>query len=201
MAGCFKKYWLLLLPFCFCLSISSAQQVKKRNSIAFHSINQAGLLNGEAGSAFQVQTINGIQYRSWYAGIGAGIDYYRFRGIPLFADIRKAFGHTKNKFFIYGDAGIHFSWITDKEKNSLGPSAKLSNGLYLDGGIGYQAGIGNRNALLISVGYSYKQVKNETPAYYYYPLYTTMITYTPPPSNTTIDYQLSRVSIKLGWEF
>jgi len=200
-----KKYLLFLLPACLVLSFCPAQQRKGKPAFQFHSINQVGVLNGETGSAFQIQTINGLRYKSWFAGIGAGIDYYRFRGIPLFADIRKTFGHAKNKLFVYGDGGIHFNWATEKEKNASGVRDEISNGLYLDGGLGYHIYINSSNAVLISLGYSCKKITDRTPAVYYYPLdyYPTIVGVYPSPESQTnkLNYSLNRISIKLGWEF
>jgi len=200
-----KKYLLLLFPACLIIGFCTAQQQKGKPALQFHSINQIGLLNGQTGSAFQIQTINGLGYKSWFAGIGAGIDYYRFRGIPLFLDIRKTFGHAKNKLFVYGDGGIHFNWATDKEKNSSGVQDRISNGLYLDGGLGYHIYINRSNALLISLGYSYKKITDRTPIIYYYPLdyYPSIAGVYPPqePQTNKLNYSLNRISIKLGWEF
>ena len=197
----YKKYFLSVIMLSFLYSICPAQQQKGINRIQFHSINQLGLLNGETGSSCQIQTINGIQYKSWFAGIGVGLDYYRFRGIPLFADIRKTFGAAKNKLFVYGDGGIHFSWVTDKEKTVNGrPQSKFSNGLYLDGGIGYQIQLSPKNALLLSVGYSYKQMKETAPVYYFYPMIVGGDYPQSQPTNS-YNYHLNRISIKVGWEF
>jgi hypothetical protein len=200
-----KKYFLFLFAGCFFINISWAQQQKEKAGIAFHSINQVGLLNGQTGSAFQIQTVNGLQYKSWFAGIGAGIDYYRFRGIPLFVDIRKTFGHAKNKLFVYGDGGIQLNWATDKEKTTNGVEDKISNGLYLDGGLGYHIYINRSNAFLISLGYSYKKITDHSPLIYYYPFYyNSAITgvYPDQSSQTNkLNYSLNRISIQLGWEF
>lgn len=198
-----KKYLLFLLPGCFFLNICVAQQHTEKAEMKFHSINQIGLLNGQTGSAFQIQTINGLGYKSWFAGIGVGIDYYRFRGIPLFTDIRKTFGHTKNKLFVYGDGGIHFNWATDKEKNATGVRDKISNGFYFDGGLGYHISINSSNALLISLGYSYKKITDRTPVIYYLDYYPSIAGVYPPqePQTNKLNYSLNRISIKLGWEF
>mgnify|MGYP001549207335 FL=1 len=200
-----KKYLLFLLPGCLFLNLCIAQQQKENQSIQFHSINQVGLLNGQTGSAFQIQTVNGLQHKSWFAGIGVGLDYYRFRGIPLFADIRKTFGHSKNKLFVYVDAGIHFSWATDNEKINNGVKTKLSNGLYVDGGLGYHIAVNKRNAVLISLGYSYKAVTDRSPIYYFYPMYYDPLfitgNNTPTPQTNKLNYHLNRISIKVGWEF
>lgn len=198
----YKKYQLIITLCCFSITICVAQQKKENTSILFHSINQTGLLNGQQSSACQIQTINGFQYKSWFGGIGIGLDYYRFRGIPLFADIRKTFGHNKNKLFVYADGGIHFSWVTDKEKNNYGSPGQFSNGLYLDGGIGYQIRVNSKNAILLNLGYSYKKVKETVSAYpyFYYPMILVNISQNFSNTNT-YNYHLNRISIKAGWEF
>ena len=76
-----------------------AQENGINKQFPFHSINNIGLLEGQSGAAFQAQTINGFQKRSWFAGIGVGLDYYRYRTIPLFVDVRKEFGNANNKNF------------------------------------------------------------------------------------------------------
>ena len=141
---------------------TAAQQKKPASLWRFHSINSIGLLEGEAGSAFQLQTINGVQYKSWFAGAGVGLDYYRFRGVPVFLDIRKMFPLKTNTFFVYGDIGIHAGWLTEKQKNSNNYVAALTdfnNGLYTDAGAGYQICLGKKGALLISAGYSFKSLR------------------------------------------
>ncbi len=196
----YKKCQLLIALCCFSTIICFAQQKKENMPFLFHSINQVGLLNGQQSAAWQIQTINGFQHKSWFGGIGIGLDYYRFRGIPLFTDIRKTFGHSRNKVFVYTDGGIHFSWVTDKEKNNYGPPGKFSNGLYLDGGIGYQIQINRKNGLLLNLGYSYKKVTETVPAYtyYYYPM---ILGGNSLPNTNTYNYHLNRISIKAGWAF
>src|SRR5215467_547922 len=75
---------------------------KPQHAFQFRSINQVGLLEGTDGGAFQIQTINGVQFRTWFLGIGVGIDNYRLRSVPLFVDLRKEFKVGTNYFFIYG---------------------------------------------------------------------------------------------------
>ncbi len=205
MLPSFSKYFLSLVFFCFSLSASLAQQQKENNWFHFQSINQVGLLNGEISNSWQLQTINGVQYKSWFGGIGAGLDYYRMRSIPVFADIRKTFGHAVNKLFVYADGGMSFTWVTDKEKNNFGYNDHFSNGLYLDGGVGYQIHIRERNTLLLSLGYSYKTVKETYPVPI--PLYLDFVPNimpgpgTPSKQSNRYNYQLNRISIKIGWRF
>ena len=155
-----KKMIRLLLFLVLCHPILQGQELKQKSLWRFRSINQIGLLEGQAGSAFQLQTVNGMQYKSWFAGIGVGIDYYQFRGIPLFLDLRKSFGSVNRSFFIYADAGTHFAWATTNQH--LLYQSDFSNGLYTDFGIGYQIRLGNNTAVLLSAGYSYKQGSEKT---------------------------------------
>jgi len=137
-----------------------------------------------------------VHYKSWFAGVGVGLDYYRIRTIPLIIDLRKAFGNSRNKFFIYTDVGISFSWVTDKEKIPYTANDKFSNGFYNNAGVGYRIAVDRKKSLLIDIGYSFK---NSTAAY-------------EPPvfnygdralwgSQQKVNYNLHRIMIKIGWEF
>ena len=186
---------ILLLIFAVCLSVMvSAQQKTASVGWQFHSINNIGLLEGQTGSAFQLQSINGMQYRSWYAGIGLGLDFYRYRTIPLFLDIRKEFGSGVNKFFAYADGGINFCLLTDNQKSMYLTDDHYEAGFYTDLGLGYKIGLGKTNHLLMSIGYSLKKLKESYQSYFFYP-----------PDNALnkeqINYSLNRLSLKMGWEF
>lgn len=178
---------------------SSAQQKTMTSPWQFHSINSVGLLEGESGSAFQILTINGAQYGSWFGGIGLGIDYYRYRTVPLFFDFRKEFGKKLNKLFAYLDGGINFSWVTDNQKMAYVISEQFHNGFYGDLGFGYKAGIGKKDHLLLSLGYSYKYL-SET---YLSPVYNNFFINADNYSSgqEKISYELNRINIKMSWEF
>jgi len=159
----------------------------------FHSINTIGLLQGQSGADFQWQTINGIQNASWFAGVGAGIDYYKYRGIPLFIDLRKEFGSTANKVFIYGDVGIHFNWLTNaqKENNTYSFGYNFHKGLYTDAGIGYSIHTGKASAFLFSLGYSYKTLNQSGTDY-------RPVVYDGPPVIGNNRYSMGRITLKMG---
>jgi hypothetical protein len=186
---------ILLLIFAVYLSgLVSAQQIKEADNWQFHSVNNVGLLEGETGSAFQLQSINGMQYRSWYVGIGLGLDFYRYRTIPLFIDLRKEFGSSVNKFFAYADGGVNFCWLTDNEKMMYLTDDHFDTGFYTDLGLGYKIGVGKTNHLLLSIGYSLKKLKETYTSYDYFP-----------PDNRSdkdeINYNLNRLTLKMGWAF
>jgi hypothetical protein len=186
--------FLLLLLFTLTGSIATAQE-KKTALLKFHSINSIGLLEGGTGNALLLQTVNGVQYKSWFAGLGTGIDYYRFRGLPVFLDIRKYFGTAQNQFFVYGDLGMHAHWLTAQQKNtSFTTDWNVKNGWYTDAGLGYAVKLGSRQALLLSAGYSFKTMKGTQTDY-------TPITYDGPPAVTQLNFNMNRLAVKAGIQF
>jgi hypothetical protein len=195
------KFLLILLFLGIRHSTVSAQQIRSRWQ--FHSFNSVVLLEGQTGSAFQLQIVNGVQYKSWFAGAGVGLDFYRYRTIPLFADLRKEFGNTANKIFVYADLGRNFSWVTDKEKSLYVAGDQFSHGMYADIGLGYKIAVGRSQAFLLSLGYSYKNLSESYANVYYYPA---LPAFTGNPElmesgATRINYNLNRLIIKMGWQF
>lgn len=189
-----KKMGLLsILTICF--STLFAQKKSLSRPFHFHSINNIGILEGQAGSAFQLQTINGAQYKSWFAGVGLGLDYYRYRTIPLFLNVRKEFGERTNKLFVYGDAGMNFYWERDKDIKQFPVNDKIKNGIYGEAGVGYKWKLNKRIRILLNAGYSYKNITEEGTYYYMSPILAGM---SYPVEK--INYNLNRIVLKVGIE-
>jgi len=183
------KKWLPLFLLLATVQVS-AQQTKPR----FETRLQAGLLEGEAGSAFQLQAVGALRYQSWSAGIGGGLDYYHSRSLPLFLELRKSFGAVQKGPFVYASSGYNFPWLRPAEKDwSL---QKARGGLYLDAGLGYHFALGKQSKLYFSVGYSQKEYETTS-------AYSVAIGVYPPIPATfyTADYTLRRLSIKMGLGF
>src|SRR5436190_7656898 len=135
------KYFFLLLLMLVTL-VSFGQ--KKTAAYKFHSINNLSLINGDNAVSGGMQSINGFQKGNLFAGVGLGLDYYLYRTVPLFADLRYEFGKSSNKFFAYADGGVNLEWV--EETYSDGPifiwegsgiSGEFHNGAYTDLGFGY----------------------------------------------------------------
>src|SRR6476620_3545484 len=104
----FKKI-IMVLCAVFSVCFSFAQSIKptpQKHALTYNSIALAGLLEGQQGSSLQLKSINGVQHKNLFAGIGVGFDYYFVRSIPLFMDVRKT-NFLKTPLFIYADAGMH----------------------------------------------------------------------------------------------
>jgi hypothetical protein len=193
---------LLILSILTICAISGFAQKNKSSITNFYSVNNIGLLEGQNGSAFQLQTINGIKYKSWFAGIGIGLDFYRIRSIPLFADVRKEFGKTANKLFVFADAGINFGWRTDKETKQFYTNDKLKNGFYAETGAGYKFRLSKANNMSFSLAYSYKTNTETGIGNYFVPNpYNFPGTGALPPDQEKISYHLNRIVIKVGFDF
>src|SRR4030095_2195076 len=180
------------------LSVFSFGQ-KKNTAYRFHSINNISLLNGDNEVSAGLQSINGFQKGNWFAGAGVGLDYYVYRSVPLFADIRYEFGKTKNKFFAYADGGINFDWVNEHYYD--GPifiwegssnSGEFHNGIYIDAGLGYLVANKKGGGLALSLGHSHKSLKKTIS----YPDWRTQQTIT-----DIYRYNLNRIVVKVGWKF
>jgi hypothetical protein len=130
-----------------------------RSSMKFSSVNQAGLLNGDNGESFSLQTINGITVNKWFAGLGIGIDYYLQRTIPLFADVRRDITSGKNSLFVYGDGGISLPYLTSQQKIIAGWPTTYNHGPCYGVGAGWKLKGKSERSWLLSAGYAYKQLK------------------------------------------
>lgn len=161
--------------------------------VQFKTIVQSGLLAGSSGEGAVLQAIHGVQWKNFYAGVGAGLDFYMQRGVPIFADIRYRFSKQRKSFFVYTDAGVHVPWIKrPEERNILSQDA----GLYTDVGIGFQLATKKSDAFLFSAGYSYKHVAETQEGFSWQPW--------PQPAGQNdlrYDYHFNRIVIKFGFMF
>lgn len=185
---------LIFLAGTLILTLSAFPQDKSNGcQCKFQSINNIGIVEGSQGSAFHLQTVNGIAMRKWFVGLGAGIDYYRFRSVPLSIETRKEFSNKNINPFVYGAAGIHLPWKRDNEMYYS--NADLSGGLYYDLGLGLQFATSKTNGFTISAGYSFKRVTETIHSVPY------CLVGPCPEYEQKREYGLKRVSMKVGWRF
>lgn len=180
--------------------ITSAQEAKQEQpakkgcSCSFSSILHAGVLNGAKGAFLQVQSINGIRYKTWFAGIGAGVENYYRTGYPVFIDVRKFLLNKSQSPFVYADMGIQFEKYKTQRLNPMYEN-RYRNGIIAEGGIGYKFGFEGKNRWVISAGYSYKYVR------YDYVFLGSCQTQRCSESFFTYKNYLHRYAMKLGLQF
>ena len=146
-----KRILFFIALVLFLMNAITAQPVSK---IKFHSVNSAGLLQGGSDKNLQLQSINGINYKSFFAGIGIGLDNYSFKSIPLFFDLRKNIKHTRQTPFVYADVGAGFPW--DRSTADAWSKSNFQTGFFYDMGVGYTIPMKGRWAFNISAGFSKK---------------------------------------------
>ena len=165
----------------------------------FHSVNGLSLINGVNEVSAGLQSVNGFQKGKWFAGLGVGLDYYLYRTIPVFGDIRYEFGKQKNKFFAYADGGVNVEWV-EKYGNIYyiwdGPLAQndgdFKNGIYTDVGLGYKIEMKRNKGIIVTLGHSHKSL-NKTDRYQDWRTNEWL--------TNEYKYKLNRLVIKVGWEF
>jgi hypothetical protein len=193
-----KRLLYLLILTIACTGITAQEKDKTMpKKFVFASQFFAGLLEGEAGSSFQIQTINGVSYKTWFAGAGTGLDYYSLRSVPVFLSLNKHLKTGHHSYFVQADGGANFAWV-DRELSRWSNviSQKFSPGLYWNGSLGFATAFGNKkNSLMVSLGYSYKHLRD-----------TKKLAgncQNPPCAELTeiYNYHFRRVSLKLGWQF
>jgi hypothetical protein len=164
-------------------------------STGFHPVVQAALINGSKGMSASLQAIAGFRLKPLYLGLGTGIDYYRFRTVPLFAALKKDIG--RSPAFLYSDIGYHFDWLTEANKNhnQFNSTGNYDGGLYYDIGIGARFNKKSPDGFTLSAGYSAKHMKQNVQQY--------ICGFVGPCSiyNETYKYNLGRIMIKAGWIF
>lgn len=178
-----------------CVIFFSCLTTVGQKTLKFSSQNYVGILEGQSATSFQLQSINGVRYKTLFTGIGIGLDYYYLRSIPLFISVTKFLSSEKKPLYFSGDVGINFPW----EKNYVFNSSQrdhASPSLYWAAGIGYAFRFSKMsNRLLLNLGYSYKHMIQKERQ-----VAPCLI----PPCPEYIeryDYRLKRISLKAGWMF
>ncbi len=175
-----------------CCVISGWGQDKLR----FNSRNHIGLLEGQSGSAFQLHSINGVTFKRYFAGLGAGLDYYGSRSVPAYISLSADARLKPRTFFITAGAGLNFPWNTDNLPDWNTVSRKSTPGFYGAAHLGYRVHTrSGKDAFMLSLGYSYKHHREMREFREFC---------TNPPCGLAkefMDYYYRRVSLLLGWQF
>ncbi len=167
----------------------------QKNGTRFSSATSIGVATGERGSALMMETVNGVKFSKWFAGVGVGLDYYQYKSLPLFINGRRYFDKN-GKAFVYGSAGYNLPL-----KNKPGPELGFysdyyfSGGLLAEGGVAYSISLSKKSSVVISLGYSHKELEMKS---------SVKICGIVPPcweESYRYEFKYNRVVMKLGFEF
>jgi hypothetical protein len=167
----------------------------------YHGAVEAGLVNGNWETNSYVQTTHGIRYKQWLFGLGAGIDYYRYRSVPVYVEVQRSFGKKTVRPFVVAAAGVNTTWPTEEQKQEWNgwlqrTPAIFSNGLYSRLGAGVLLNARAKVTFSLRAAYSYKALSRSYTEFTWDPW--------PQPTNITekeMEYRLNRLTIGLGVSF
>jgi hypothetical protein len=140
---------------------------------------------------FTIQTFNGIKvYKNLAVGATVGVDWFsNFQVIPISLGVRNTFGNPKTKkvkTFAGIDAGYGFMWLNDKTSDNQ----EINGGLALSPTVGLLIPTGGNANLTLSMGYKRNVFNNKT-----------LTGSSEFPTITQTDYNLNRMSVRLGVNF
>jgi hypothetical protein len=165
--------------------------VNAQSKVRFENHNAVGLLAGTSSIAMQLQTVNGVNYKTFFLGAGIATDGYYSKSMPLFAEVRKYVSGKKSTPFVYFDAGSNIS--SEKDETSTWMTTTYHDGFYYDAGIGYQWKIVKRFHVDASFGFSQKKYGYEQQ------YFGGIVGPEVPPQ--TYEYRLQRFTLKFGVGF
>src|SRR5215212_7410263 len=189
-----RRIFLLFTTTILLISVANAQGSGK---IKFGSINSIGWLKGASRNMVQAQSINGIRYKSFFGGIGVGLDNYYYKTIPVFVDFRKNILSKKSTPFVYVDLGISFP--KDRiETQSSWTRNEYKAGSYYDIGAGYMFPLLKKISFSLAIGYSQKTSRRD----WVYSVPREVAPYGFDDVNRDIyNYTFRRLSLKAGISF
>jgi hypothetical protein len=184
-----RSYYFLLV---LLLSVSVCATAQK-NKVRYNGIYSAGVLSGQSPAALQLQVVQGVQYKTWLAGIGAGLDYYHTRSVPLFLQVRKTVAAKPQTPFFYVNGGFNVPWAQEEKTMFV---TGYTRGFYGEGGIGYEMPVLKKHRLFFSGGWqikSFSETVNTMPWMSIWP--------TPSYAFREHNYSLKTLAIKAGLRF
>ncbi len=124
---------------------------------------EAGVTNGNFETNAYLNTSHGLALNSWYFGLGSGVDYYRFRTVPVFAEVRKDFSNRNIRPFVQIVGGLNIDWLTQEQKDhrfswwQTTPST-FTRGVYFKGGTGVLFNAHKQVRFATTISWSYKSI-------------------------------------------
>jgi hypothetical protein len=105
-----------------------------------------------------------LQKKIFSFGVLTGFDGYRLSSVPVMISAVNAFGKSKNKPFVYVNAGYNIASVTDKQRFAhfdAVSTPKYKNGYIAECGAGYMLILKDERALNFSFGYSLKTLREQ----------------------------------------
>ena len=169
---------------------------------ALYLAPQVGLLNGKQHASQTFGLTAGVATSQWVYGIGGSVDYYKFRSVPVFAEVKRMFGEKKNMPFVYANAGINMDWVLANQHQHPQywgwgtpiEDCNFSNGHFLEGGAGVNLKNKEGKGFILSLGYSSKTLSESWEENIWDPVESKLT-----PTLRSNKYALNRIVFKVGF--
>lgn len=179
---------------------SSDILAQKSTKSIFVVTPEINLLNGDEHISSNINLKAGILKHKTQYSIGAGIDYYGYRTVPIVVDVKQFLGNKKNKAFVYAGVGYNVTWLLDEQKRRNWfwgmptTTADYSNGFAYHYGIGYGFLNKKNKGLLVNIGINSKSLKETYDTWVFNGTTSVLM-----PTNNI--YTLSRLAIGFAFSF
>lgn len=181
--------WLILF-FVSCSVLAQSDSTFSKATY-FNSVHAGGLLGKKGhGSSLTASTIHGIRIKRISLGIGAGYDaYLEWRTLPVFGSVGYDFLPLRqNAFFLQFNAGYSKAW--NPHSNDDQYIFDEEGGTFIHPLVGYRIH-SNKFSLHLTAGYKFQNmVYEQTPRWWAWP-----------GSKATVERDIERISIQLGFGF
>ena len=188
------KYSHEILLTLVCCSLLLSLQAQQATRPVFHSYNSIQLLNGSSVTSAALQSVNGWQYNRFFAGAGAGADFYYQSSIPVFAEIRYDITAGSRRVQLYADGGIHLP-AGNTNRQQPAKTGDFKTGRLLAAGVDYFIPYKKR-AVVAGIGFSQKRITQIADNFVWDPVIGAI-------HNIPVKerYEFNRIAIKLGLVF
>lgn len=172
-------------------------QAQAGKQLSWYNVSQFGWLMGDNQHTWSIETINGVGYKKYSAGVGVALDKYGYKSIPVFADLRYNLATThRTALQVYGDAGVNLPLRSDYlpyKYNNSQVWHTLHPSFYGEAGISYKIALIHKFSLIAGAGYNYKTFK------YTEIIYTGDVS--TPSIGTDYTYHYSKYVLRIGFGF
>ena len=162
-------------------------------------VPEAGILLGSYTLDRDFRLNAGIEKKGLMLGLGAAVDYYRFKSNPVYFQTRKTFEFRKVKGFVMSSWGYNLKSGTVATVDWWGGrtiTKQYSGGGYGEVGGGNIIRIRKKERLQFSVSWVMKAVEESFESEIWNPVSQSSRTVT-----NQVKYRMNRTVLRLGWKF
>lgn len=140
-------------------TLISCNTFSQQKKLKFTSINTIGVIHGNAGEFANLQSINGVSKNKYFAGIGLGVDWYKYKSVTATAEVRNYLLKEKN-FGVNAGIGYNFPFNNKPDFNVVSTyyTPTFAGDLYTNAGLFYEFRFLKKYRGVINPGFTIKKM-------------------------------------------